>query len=81
MPVAEPVVDWSSVVEVIWTSLLGGIGVTAIFALLILGVTRSAELRRNGNALAATGYGVLAMIALVVVAAAVVFGIAVMTHK
>ena len=80
-PFADPVVDWAAVLEVIWTSLVGGVGVTAIFALGILGGTRAVDLRRDGHAVAASAYLVLMALAFAGVTAAVVFGIVVMTQK
>ena len=79
--IGDAVVDWGALLEVVWTSLLGGIGVTAIFAVAILGATRAIELRQNGSGAAATLYGVLTAVALAAVAAAVVLGIIVMTQK
>jgi len=78
---ADSVVDWGALLEVIWTSLVGGIGVTALFAVAILGATRAMDLRQDGNAAAAGLYGVLTAVALVAVAVAVVLGILVMTQK
>jgi len=80
MLIAEAV-DWGALAEVVWTSLLGGIGVTAIFAVAILGATRSVDLRNDGNPLGAGAYGLLTVLALAAVAAAVAFGIVVMTSK
>ena len=79
--IADQIVDWGALLEVVWSSLLAGIGVTAIWAVAILGATRAIDLRQNGNAVAATAYGVLTAVALVAVAVAVVFGIIVMTQK
>jgi hypothetical protein len=79
--IADGVVDWGALLEVVWTSLVGGIGVTAIFAVAILGATRAIDLRQNGHGAAAGAYGVLTGVALLAVAAAVVFGIIVMTQK
>ncbi len=79
--IADAVVDWGALLEVVWTSLLGGIGVTAIFAVAILGATRAVDLRRAGSAVGAGAYGVLTVAALAAVALAVVLGIVVMTSK
>lgn len=74
-------VEWGDVVDVLWVSAVSGIGVTALFAVAIFGATRSADLRRNGYAGAAGLYAALMVLAGSGVAAAVVFGIIVMTHK
>ena len=78
---ADSVVDWGALLEVVWTSLVGGIGVTAIFAVGILGATRAVDLRQAGNPAAAAAYGVLTALALAAVAVSVVLGIIVMTQK
>ncbi len=80
-PLADPVIDWSALLEVLWASLLGGVGVTATFALAILGGTRAVYLRRDGHLLAAGVYGALLVIAAAVVVGAVAFGVIVMTSK
>ena len=80
-PFADPVVDWGALLEMLWASVVGGVGVTSAFAVAILGTTRAVDLRRDGHGLAASVYGVLAVVALVAVAAAVVLGIVFMTSK
>ncbi len=81
MLIADPVIDWNALLDVLWASFLGGVGVTAAFALAILGATRAVYLRRDGHVLAAGAYGALMVIAGVAVVAAVVFGVVVMTAK
>lgn len=81
MTIADPVIDWNALLEVLWASLLGGVGVTAAFALAILGATRAVYLRRDGHVLAAGAYGALMVLGTVAVIAAVVFGVLVMTAK
>ena len=81
LPVADPVIDWNALLDVLWASVLGGVGVTATFALAILGGTRALYLRRDGHVLAAGAYGALLVIAGALVVAAVVFGVVVMTAK
>jgi hypothetical protein len=79
--IADDVVDWGALLQVVYSSILGGIGVTAIFAVAILGATRAVDLRQSGNPAAAGAYGVLTAVALAAVAVAVVLGITVMTQK
>jgi hypothetical protein len=79
--IADQVVDWGALLEVVWSSLLAGIGVTAIWAIAILGATRAIDMRQSGNAVVATAYWVLTAVALAAVAVSVVFGIVVMTQK
>lgn len=80
-PFAEPVVDWAALLEVVWSSLLGGIGVTAVFAVGILGASRVIHHQRDGRVITAGAYGVLMALAFATVAVAIVFGIVVMTQK
>jgi len=78
---AEPAVDWSELLSVVWASLLGGIGVTAAFAIALYGGVRAIDARRSGLTALATGYWVLMSLALAVVLASLVFGVVVMTSK
>jgi hypothetical protein len=75
------VVDWGALVQVLWTSALAGVGVTAIYGLVIVGVTRAVDARRNRNAAGVAAYGAVGLVSLAVVAGAIVFGIIVMTSK
>jgi hypothetical protein len=81
IPFAEPVVDWGALLEVVWSSLLGGIGVTAVFAIGILGASRVVHHQRDGRVIAAGAYGLLMVLAFAAVGLAIVFGIVVMTQK
>ncbi|HZI91792.1 MAG TPA: hypothetical protein VFD31_09235 [Thermoleophilaceae bacterium] len=81
MTVFAEAVDWGAVLEVIWASLLAGVGVTAIFSVGVLGASRAVESRRGGHGAAAGAYAVLTLLAFVAVAAAMAFGIVVMTQK
>ena len=78
---AESVIDWGALLNVLWASALGGVGVTAIFSLALLGATRAGDLRRDGRVAAAGAYAVLTAVASVTVVAALVFGVIVMTSK
>lgn len=80
-PAADPVVDWGALLDVTLAALAGGVGVTTVYAIFILSATRVVDLRRDGHALAATVFVVIAAIALALVVAAVALGIAVMTSK
>jgi hypothetical protein len=80
-PIADATVDWSALLEVVYTSLAAGIGVTAAFAVALLGATRAVDVRQDGHGVAAAGYAALTLIAFAVVVAAIVTGIVVMTQK
>jgi hypothetical protein len=75
------VVDWAALRDVVLYSLGAGIGVTIAFSLAILGGTRFNAMRRDERGVEAVGYAALAIAGLGVSAAAIVFGIVVMTSK
>ncbi|MGI8749691.1 MAG: hypothetical protein ACR2J6_03945 [Thermoleophilaceae bacterium] len=78
---AEPVVNWGQLLSVLWASALGGIGVTAAFAIALYGAVRAVDARRGGQPALAYGYWTLMALALSVVLAGVGFGVVVMTSK
>ena len=81
MTVLGAVVEWDSVLEVIWASLAAGIGVTVAACAAIVGGTRFADAHREGSPGGRVLYGVLATLGLVAIAGALVLGILVMAHK
>jgi hypothetical protein len=74
-------VSAGELVEVVWVSLLAGIGVTLTFSLVVLGGARYATARREGRGGEALAYGGLATIAFIVFVAGVVFGVNIMLSK
>ena len=75
------VIETKELLDTVLASLVAGIGVTTVFAILIFGVARSADMVRDERPLAATAAGGLAVLAFAVVTAAIVLGIVVMTQK
>ena len=80
LPIAE-VVEWDLVLQVIWASLAAGVAVTIAVSFAILGATRAADARRDGDTLDTIIFSALFVLGLVACAAAVVLGIVVMTSK
>ena len=74
-------VDFHALFTVLWSSLLAGVGVTVLFSFVILGWSRAAEARREGQTGAATAFTAMAVMALLVFAAAVAFGVTIMLRK
>ncbi len=74
-------IDWGKLFELVWAALLAGAAVAAAFALVILGVTRASDMRRDARGGAATAYLALAAMAGLAFAAGVVFGISVIASK
>ena len=73
------VVDWHALLQVIWVSLLAGVGVTAAYGFALLGTTRALESGREGRLGGAVSYAVVGVIGLAIVIAAIVFGILILT--
>ena len=74
------VVDWDAIGQVVWVSLLSGVGVTAAWAFALLGWTRALEHGRDGRAAEALIYGAVGVVGLAIVLGAVVFGILILTN-
>jgi hypothetical protein len=75
------VVDTKALWETVVAAFIAGVGTTFVFSLAILGIARFAELNREGRALESALFAGLAVLGLVATAAAVVFGVIVMTAK
>ena len=80
LPIAE-VVEWDLVLQVIWAALAAGVAVTIAVSFAILGATRAADARRDGDTLDTIIYSTIFVLGLAACAAAVVLGIVVMTSK
>jgi hypothetical protein len=74
-------VNVGDLVEVVWVSLVAGVGVTLTFSLVVLGSGRSAEARRTGRETAAIGYATLAAMAFLVFVVGLVLGVQIMLSK
>jgi hypothetical protein len=74
-------VSAGDLVEVVWVSLLAGVGVTLAFSLIVLGSARSAEARRTGRSVTAIGFATLAGFGLVMFIAGLVAGVNIMLSK
>jgi hypothetical protein len=75
------VVETKALLDTVIASLVAGIGVATVFAILIFGVTRSTEMVRDERRVLATAAGALAALAFLVVTSVVVLGIIVMAKK
>jgi hypothetical protein len=74
-------VDVGQIVQVVWVSVLAGVGITAAYSLVVLGSARSLHARRSGQAGAAVAYAGLAAVMFCLFAAAVIYGVHVMLTK
>ena len=73
------VANGSDLAELVWSSVAAGLGVTVAYGIAILGTNRAVDHSRDGHVVRATAYGVLAVVSVAAVLAAVVGGIVAMT--
>jgi hypothetical protein len=71
----------SQLLQVVWVSILAGVGITTAYSFVVLGTGKSAEARRTGHRGAAFGYATLAGLFLLLFALGVVFAVQVMLRK
>ena len=74
-------IDFHALGQVIWVSLVAGVGVSVLFSLVIFGADKAGDARREGQEGQALAYGALAVVAMVVFSVAVVLGVIVMLRK
>jgi hypothetical protein len=74
-------VQLSQLFQVVWVSLLAGVGVTTAYSLVVYGTGRYMEAQRTGRRGAALAYAGLAGVFLLLFAGGVVFGVQVMLAK
>jgi hypothetical protein len=74
-------IDFHALGQVIWVSLVAGVGACVLFSLVIFGADKAAVARREGQDTQALAYGALAVAAMIVLSVAVVFGVIVMLRK
>jgi hypothetical protein len=75
------IVEWKDLWQTVVASVVAGVGITFAFSVGIWGTGQFVELSRGDRQGAATVAGLVALLGFLVVAAAVIFGIVVMTHK
>jgi hypothetical protein len=68
-------VDTALLWQVIWVSFVAGVGISALFSLVILGGARAGEARRAGHGGPAVGWSALAVLAFLLFAAGVALGV------
>jgi hypothetical protein len=72
------IVDWGELGSTVAAAFIAGVGITAAFAVAILGGAQFLERRREGELATATGAAILGIAGLAVCAAGIVFGLIVM---
>lgn len=79
--IAAGVIDWDALGEVVLYSLVAGIGVPALYALVVLGAARSSEARRDGRSASVYAHLLLVVVGGLVCLGAVAYGMWLMTQK
>ena len=74
-------VDSDALLELMWAAPVATLTVTVAWALVVLGSARAGEARRSGQMGLAAAHVAVAVLGLALFAAAVVFGLIVMTSK
>jgi hypothetical protein len=74
-------VSSGQLVDVVWVSLVAGVGITTLFALVVRWTASFESARREGRGGAAIVYGGLSALTLVVFFAGVVLGVQTMLNK
>jgi hypothetical protein len=75
------VVDGEELLDTVLAALIGGVGITLIFSLALLGAARATDATREGSPVAAAAYGTLAVLGLLAFFGVIVLGIVVLTAK
>jgi hypothetical protein len=74
-------VETKDLLRTVAASLIAGVGVTAVFSLMVFGAARWADLRRDDRTVLAGAAVALSVLAFLIVAASIVLGIVVMAQK
>jgi hypothetical protein len=81
MPVlATKIVDFGQLAQVVYVSLIAGVGVSLAFSIVIRGTVRAGEHRRT-RPLVAAAHALMAVVGLLIVLGAIVFGVSTMLAK
>ncbi len=72
------IVDWGALLDVVLVSLVGGVGLTALFSIAVASAISFVDFRREGRPVEAGAFVAVALIAVVGCVAALVYGIGVM---
>jgi hypothetical protein len=74
-------VDVGQLAEVVWVSVLAGVGVTTAFSFVVLGSSGWAQSRREGRGGAAALYATVAAVAMLIFVGGVGYGVHIMLSK
>jgi hypothetical protein len=75
------IIDTKALLDVVWVSLVAGVGGTAAFSIALLGATRFSDMRSAGRGVEAAMFGVLGAAALATCLGAITLGFVVVISK
>lgn len=78
---ATAIVDWDALLEIVVVSLVGGVGLTAVFSIAVAGAISFVDFRRDGRPVEAGVFALVALVAVAACLAAVGYGIATMVSR
>lgn len=81
MALAAKLIDTNALLNVVWVSLVAGVGGTAAFSFTIVGATRFVDMRRSGHAVEAWMFAALGALGLAICLGAIAFGIYEIVNK
>jgi uncharacterized membrane protein len=74
-------IEWNKIGELLWAAPLAGVAVAMTFSLLILGISRAGDARRDRAGGVATAYSALAVVAALAFVAVVVYGVEIIVRR
>ncbi len=74
-------INGGALLKMLYSSLIAGVSVAVVFSLAVLGAAQAGEMRRERRGAASIAFGALAVIALLVSAGIVVYGLILLTRK
>ncbi|HEU4975901.1 MAG TPA: hypothetical protein VFT50_12480 [Baekduia sp.] len=74
-------IEWGKIGELLWVAPVAGLAVAVTFSLLILGIARAGDHRRDGSGGGAAAFSALALVAGIAFAAVVIFALEIITTK
>ena len=81
MILADKIVEWGDLLEVVYSAAAAGLGVALAFSFAVAGATRFADEVRESRMGRAAMYAVVGALGLAICIAAIALGIVVMTQK
>jgi hypothetical protein len=79
--IVAKIIDSHAAWQAIWTAAVAGVGVTIVFSIAVLGVTRASDLRRDDRGAESALYAALGLLGFAATIGAVVYAITLITTK